>query len=117
MRLATLMLTLVTLVPAAAAAADDFTGKWTIDGDVQGNFFTLNCAVKQGADATLSGQCEGNGMSTELSGTVKDTDVQFSVTLSGYSLSYTGKVQGDTVSGGIQVAGASGTFSGKRAKE
>ena len=117
MRLATLLLTMVTLVPAAADAADDFSGKWTIDGDVQGNFFTLTCAVKQGGEAGLSGQCEGNGTSTELTGTAKDTDVQFTVTLSGYTLTYTGKVQGDTVSGGIQVAGASGTFSGKRAKD
>ena len=118
MRLATRLLLIFTLVPAAvAAAADDFSGKWTIDGDVQGNFFTLNCALEQGAGADLSGTCEGNGMSSELSGTVKDADVQFTVTLSGYTLTYTGKLAGDTVSGGIQVAGASGTFSGKRAKE
>ncbi len=40
---------------------------------------------------------------------------QFSVTISGYTLNYSGKVEGDTVAGGIEVAGATGTFSGRRA--
>jgi hypothetical protein len=116
MRLATLMLIAVALVPAPAAAADDLAGKWTIDGDVQGNAFTLNCTVTQGAAAALGGECEVNGMTSELSGNVKDSDVQFSITVSGYTLTYTGKVQGDSMEGGIEVAGATGTFSGKRAK-
>ena len=116
MRLATLILTIVPLVPAGATAADDLSGKWTIDGDVQGNAFTLNCTLKQVAEARLGGECEVNGMTSEVTGTVKDTDVQFSVTVSGYTLNYTGKVQGDSVEGGIEVAGASGTFSGRRAK-
>jgi hypothetical protein len=116
MRLATLMLLTVTLVPAGAAAAADLSGKWTIAGDVQGNAFTLNCTVKQAAETTLSGECEVQGQSSELTGTVKDADIQFSVTVSGYTLNYTGKVAGDTVSGGIEVAGANGTFSGQRAK-
>ena len=115
MRLATLMLIVLPLAHAGAAA-DDLSGKWTIDGDVQGNAFTLNCTVTQGAETTLGGECEVNGMTSELTGTVKDTDVRFSVTVSGYTLTYTGKVQGDSVAGDIEVAGASGTFSGKRAK-
>lgn len=115
MRLATLLLMTLALVPVGAAAAD-FSGKWTIAGDVQGNAFTLNCTVTQSATASLSGECEVNGMSSELTGAAKDADIQFSVTISGYTLNYTGKVAGDTVSGGIEVSGASGTFSGQRAK-
>ena len=114
MTLATLLL-VVALVPPGTAA-DDLSGKWTIDGDVQGNAFTLNCTVEQGAEASLAGQCEVNGMTSDLTGTVKDSDVQFTVTISGYTLNYAGKVEGDTLSGGIEVAGASGTFSGRRAK-
>jgi hypothetical protein len=117
MRRATLMLMMVALVPAGTAAAADLSGKWTIDGDVQGNAFTLNCTVKQGGETSLSGQCEVNGMGSELTGTVKDADFQFSVTVSGYTLNYTGRLAGDTVSGGIEVSGASGTFSGKRGSE
>ena len=116
MRLAMLMLMNVQLATAGTAAADDFSGKWTIDGDVQGNAFTLNCTVTQGAETTLAGECEVNGMASELTGTVKDTDLRFSITVSGYTLTYTGRLQGDSVAGDIEVAGASGTFSGKRAK-
>jgi hypothetical protein len=116
MRFATLVLIVASVLPAGAAAADDLSGSWTIDGDVQGNAFTLNCTVKQAAGAALSGQCEVNGMTSELSGTAKDADIQFSVTISGYTLNYSGKVEGDTVAGGIEVAGATGTFSGRRAK-
>jgi len=116
MRVAVLLLIVASFLPASAAAADDLSGSWTIDGDVQGNAFTLNCTVKQGTEAALSGQCEVNGMTSELTGTVKDADIQFSVTISGYTLNYSGKVAGDTVAGGIEVAGATGTFSGRRAK-
>ena len=116
MRLATLLLITATLVPAGAAGAADFSGKWAIAGDVQGNAFTLNCTVKPAAETSLSGECEVQGQTSELTGTVKDADIQFSVTVSGYTLNYTGKVVGDTVSGGIEVAGASGTFNGTRAR-
>jgi hypothetical protein len=116
MRIVTTVLTLLPLVSAGLGAADDLSGKWAFAGDVQGNAFTLNCDVTQGADATLAGQCEVNGATSALTGTVKETDVQFSVTVSGYALTYTGRVQGDTVTGGIEVSGATGTFSGTRAK-
>jgi hypothetical protein len=116
MRLATLMPIVVLLVPTSAAAADDFSGRWTIDGDVQGNAFTLSCTVTQSAEASLGGQCEVNGMTSELTGTAKDTDIRFSITVSGYTLTYAGRMQGDSLAGDIEVAGTSGTFSGRRAK-
>jgi hypothetical protein len=34
-------------------------------------------------------------MTSELTGTAKDTDIRFSITVSGYTLTYTGKMQGD----------------------
>jgi hypothetical protein len=37
-------------------------------------------------------------------------------TLMPYTLTYTGRMQGDSLAGDIEVAGTSGTFSGKRAK-
>ena len=52
----------------------------------------------------------------DVSGAVKDTSVQFSFTVQGYTLTYSGKVDGETVAGTIEVAGASGMFSGSRAK-
>ena len=53
---------------------------------------------------------------TEIAGNVTDAAIQFSLTVQGYTLNYTGKVDGDSASGIIEVAGASGTFTGKRSK-
>jgi hypothetical protein len=113
-------MTLVALVVTTMlmGAAADLSGKWTIGGDVQGNAVNLDCTFTQGADAALTGQCKVNGGETaDVTGAVKDSNVEFSFTASGYTLTYSGTVEGDSVSGGIEVAGASGTFSGTRAKE
>lgn len=116
MRLAT-VLTMMLMAWAPAGAAADLSGKWAINGDVQGNAVNLDCTLAQGADAALTGRCQVNGGEmAEVSGAVKDTSVQFSFTVSGYTLNYSGKVDGETVAGTIEVAGASGTFSGTRAK-
>ena len=99
----------------AAVAAADLSGKWTIDGDVQGNPVNLTCDVQEAADAKIAGKCQVNGMEpTELEGTVKDSAFKFSFTVQGYTLTYTGTVEGDTMSGDIEVSGATGKFSGKR---
>lgn len=42
---------------------------------------TRNCTVTQGAETTLAGECEVNGMTSELTGTVKDMDLRFSITV------------------------------------
>lgn len=111
-----LTLLFVPLVSSAAAAAD-FAGKWTLNGDVMGNAVVLSCVVQQNAQAKLSGPCEVNGTDkAELAGELTDTALQFSIVVQGYTLNYTGKVEGETVSGSIEVAGASGSFSGQRAK-
>ncbi len=114
MRRAGLMLLLL-LAPAGLAAAD-LSGNWTIDGDVQGNPVPLTCAIQQGADAKITGKCQIQGMDTELEGTAKEADFTFTFTISGYTLTYSGKLDGDTMTGSIEVSGATGTFSGKRSK-
>ena len=119
MRPSILMLMLLgalTLGPSVLAAPDA-SGKWTIDGDVQGNAVALKCDVQQNAEAKVSGKCDVNGMETvDLTGDVADTTLKFAITVQGYTLTYTGKLEGDTVSGDIEVAGTGGTFSGTRAK-
>ena len=116
MRLATVMtMAMMALAPVGAAA--DLTGKWAISGDVQGNPVNLDCTLAQGSDAALTGRCQINGGEmADVTGAVKDTTVQFSFTVQGYTLNYSGTVDGETVAGTIEVAGASGTFSGTRAK-
>ena len=113
MRFARLLLILLPLVPASLAAAD-LSGDWTIDGDVQGNAVNLSCALKQGADAKLAGKCDVNGMPAEIEGSVKDDSFSFAFTVGGYTLTYTGKLEGETIAGDIEVAGATGKFTGKR---
>lgn len=110
----TLLLTSLTTAHGAAVAAD-LSGRWTLDGDVQGNPVNLACAVQQSADARLTGKCQVNGTeSTEIEGSAKDTAFTFSFTVMGYLLTYTGTMNGDAMSGAIEVAGASGSFKGTR---
>ena len=118
MRLAILLLAALLGAAANSAAAEEMSGQWTIEGDVQGNQVNLNCTFAQSADAKLAGKCEVNGMDvTEIAGDVKDAEFKFSFTVAGYTLTYTGKRQGDTVGGDIEVAGVGGKFTGKRVKE
>ena len=112
----TLMLLMLFPLAAASLSARDFAGKWTMDGDVQGNPVGLACVVEQAADGKLSGKCLINGMEpAEIEGTAKDAAFKFSFTVQGYTLTYSGTIEGDTVSGDIEVAGVTGKFSGKRA--
>lgn len=111
------VMTATLLAPDAARAAADLSGKWTFGGDVQGNAVNLDCDFVEASDARLSGRCQVNGMeAVDVSGTVKGEAMDFSFTVAGYTLTYTGKINGDAISGAIDVAGASGTFSGSRAK-
>lgn len=115
MRLArlTVMLLMLPLLTERIAAAD-LSGNWTIDGDVQGNPVNLTCAVQQ-ADLKIAGKCQVNGMeATEIEGAAKDAAFKFSFTVQGYTLTYSGTVEGNSMTGDIEVAGATGKFSGKR---
>lgn len=111
MRLATLLL----MLPLAAAPIrTDFAGKWILDGDVQGNQVSLACVVEQTGEA-IKGKCQINGTDTaDMEGTMKDATVKFAFTVQGYTLTYTGTLDHDAVSGDIEVAGVTGKFSGKR---
>lgn len=111
------MLTLFTMLSLATAgmSAADMSGKWNIDGDVAGNPVNLICTVKQDADAKITGSCDVNGMgASDIEGAAKDATFKFSFTVQGYLLTYTGTLEGDSVSGDIEVAGTQGKFSGKR---
>ena len=110
-----ILLMLATLGIAAAAGV---SGKWTIQGDVQGHEVNLNCTVQQDAEAKLTGKCTINGgESVDIAGDAKGEQFKFSFTAGGYTLDYSGTVQNDTMKGGIEVSGASGTFTGKRTAE
>jgi len=116
MKLAGLVLMTLSLVPAGTTAAD-ISGNWTIDGDVQGNAVGLTCIIAQSADAKIAGKCQVNGAeATEIEGAAKDEGFKFAFTVMGYTLTYSGTVEGDTMNGDIEVAGTTGKFTGKRTK-
>ena len=116
MTLTGLVLTTLSLLPAGTMAAD-LSGNWTIDGDVQGNAVGLTCAIAQSADAKIAGKCQVNGTETvEIDGGAKDAGFKFAFTIQGYTLTYSGTVEGDSMNGDIEVAGATGKFTGKRTK-
>jgi hypothetical protein len=118
MRLAILLLAALPIVAVNLGAAEEMSGRWTFEGDVQGNQVNLSCTLAQSADTKLAGKCEVNGMEmTEIAGDVKDAEFRFSFTVAGYTLAYIGKVQGDAVGGDIEVAGVTGKFTGQRVKE
>ncbi len=97
------------------AAATDVSGKWTLNGDVMGNPIPMSCSFKQDAAAKVSGKCSANGEEVEVAaGKIDGQAITFSVTLSGYELTYNGSVEADSMKGDIAVAGVTGTFSGKR---
>jgi hypothetical protein len=104
----------------APAWAADLTGTWQFVGDVSGNPVELECALKQ--DGTkLSGTCKSPLASNiPVAGEVSDKKVTFSYSVdyqgATYTLQYTGKVDeaGTGLTGGIEVAGAGGTFSAKK---
>lgn len=111
------VMTTTLLMPATADAARDLSGKWTLNGDVQGNPVNLDCTLTEAADAKLAGRCQVNGMeAVDVAGAVKGAAVEFSFTVAGYTLNYSGKIDGDAIAGAIEVAGATGTFSGSRGK-
>jgi hypothetical protein len=102
------------LLIASRVVAADLTGNWSIDGDVQGNAVNLACVVQESADAKISGKCQVNGIETEIQGTAKDATFRFWFTVQGYELTYNGTLEGDSIKGSIEVAGATGSFNGKR---
>jgi hypothetical protein len=107
------------LLGAAALplAAADFSGKWKIEGDIQGNPVNLDCSFQQNPQDKLTGKCTiNNNDSVDIEGAIKGEKVTFAFTAGGYTLTYTGTLQPETVAGDIEVAGTTGSFSGKRAK-
>lgn len=109
-------LLMVMLVGVAIASAAEVSGKWSIQGDVEGNAVSLDCAsLQQTAEGKVTGSCTINGgESVTVTGEVKGDKVRFSFEAGGYTLEYSGDLSGDAMKGEIKVAGTNGTFEGKR---
>ena len=104
------------LAPATVFAAD-FSGAWTIHGDIGGSIqWTSACTLKQAADGTLSGTCKGTqNEDAAATGSVSGTTVTivYDTTYQGspVHLAYKGDVQADgTAKGTVDTGGPAGTF-------
>ena len=104
------------LAPATVFAAD-FSGAWTIHGDIGGSIqWTSACTLKQAADGTLSGTCKGTqAEDAAATGSVTGTTITiaYDTTYQGspVHLAYKGDVQADgTAKGTVDTGGPAGTF-------
>jgi hypothetical protein len=102
------------LIPAVAPAAPvDITGKWSVDGTMNGSAVSFDCAFRQN-DKRITGSCKGYEFAAEVTGSVAEEVVQFSFvyTFAGtpYRCTYTGTLTHDSeLKGSIVVAGIDGT--------
>jgi len=104
------------LAPSAVFAAD-FSGAWTIKGDVGGAIqFSSACTLKQDNAGKLTGTCKGTqNEDAPVTGTVTATSAEFAydTTYQGspVHLDYKGDVQADgTLKGAVDTGGPAGTF-------
>ena len=103
------------VLPALAA---DVSGRWNLDGDVQGNPIKAACDLKQ--DGTqLTGTCKAEDHDPwKVAGKVEESKITFSYDVEHegqtYTLVYTGTIDGNSMKGDIEVAGVAGEFTAKK---
>jgi hypothetical protein len=103
------------LLQTASAAAADVTGDWAFEVEIAGNQGTPGFTFKQDGEK-LSGKYNGQFGESDLSGTVKDNNIEFSFELEGGGkVTYKGTVDGETMKGTCDYAGqAEGTWTAKK---
>jgi hypothetical protein len=104
--------------PVAAADKVDLTGTWAIEIEIAGQTGTPEFKLKQAGDK-LTGRYKGQFGEADVTGKVKDKDVEISFALEdGSKVVYSGTIEKDgTMKGKADYAGqAEGTWVGKRKK-
>jgi hypothetical protein len=102
------------LVPAVAPGASaDMTGKWSVDGSMNGNAVSFDCTFRQD-DKRITGSCKGYEFAAAVTGSVAEEVVQFSFVYNfagmPYTCTYTGTLTRDSeLKGSIAVTGIDGT--------
>jgi len=113
---------LLVLCTAALATitlfAADVSGGWNVDGDVVGNPVKFAVTFKQDGE-TLAGTATLEGKDIPVTGSAKEKAVSFEFDAenqgTAYHLVFTGTLGDDGgMTGTIAVAGAEGTFTGKK---
>jgi hypothetical protein len=106
------------LLASLSAFAADVAGNWAITIDSPQGPLAATLALKQDGDK-LTGTITSQLGETPITGTVKDNDLEFSMTMeingNSMALAYKAKVDGDKISGTLDFAGqAVIPFSGKK---
>jgi hypothetical protein len=99
----------------------DVTGTWELTLETPNGTSNPTAIFKQDGEK-LTGTYKGRLGERPLEGTVKANEIKFAITLDfqgqQFTLSYSGKVDGDSMSGTVDFGGqGSGNWSGKRKKE
>ena len=101
----------------AAAVQTDVTGTWDLKVEAARGTATPTIIFKQQGEK-LTGIYKGRMGESRLEGTVKGADIQFSVNLKfqdqEIAVRYTGKVEGETMSGIVQFPNSTGKWSARR---
>jgi hypothetical protein len=102
------------------AAKIDVTGTWDLAVETQQGTMTLSSTFKQDGEKLTGTQTSQMG-ETALEGTIKGTDIAFAIVFNmqgqDITITYTGKVDGDTMSGAIEFGTfGSSTWAGKKRK-
>lgn len=99
MRLLALSLLLV-----FSAFAADVTGKWSLSVDSGATHGDTEIDLKQ-EGAKLTGMYKGSGGESALRGSVKGDAIEFTVTVGKHKMLYQGTVNGNQMSGAMQIPG------------
>jgi hypothetical protein len=106
------------VLTAVVVSAADFSGTWTVQGDVANNAVDFVCKLNQVGEK-LSGTAALEGKEVPVSGSVKDRVVTFTFDVEHEGSTYTNVFKGTlrddgVINGTIEVAGQGGTFTAKK---
>ena len=117
-RLMVASLASVAFMSTAVLADANVTGKWTMTVNTQAGTGSPVFDLKQDG-ANVTGTYKGQLGEAPVTGSVKGDDLTLNIKVSGQGqelvITYTGKVQGDAVSGKVSLGElGEGTFTGKK---
>lgn len=116
------VLALSILVPLAVSAEPaNVAGKWNVSLQLESITGHPVILLKQDGEK-LTGTYEGRYGQSELTGSIKEKEIEFTVSIVAEGMQtqgvFAGKVDGDTMSGEVSFEGAGdGTWSATRAKQ
>ena len=115
------ILALSLLAPAVSAEPANVAGKWNVTMQLESITGHPIILLKQDGEK-LTGTYEGRYGQSELKGSIKDKEIEFTVSIVAEGMQtqgvFAGKVDGDTMGGEVSCEGAGdGTWSATRAKQ